>query len=307
MASGSGTGSSARVGVVTVSYGSEAVLPAMLDSIRTATSGPVEVVVVDNQPAGAVVRDLARKSGARYLARPDNPGYGGAMNAGAALLGDSVDWVLIANPDLVLAPGSIDALVKRGSSDPAIGSVGPLVREPDGMVYPSARAVPSLRNGVGHALFVNLWPNNPWTANYLDDNETSPTLKDAGWLSGSCVLVRRTAFDRLGGFDERYFMYFEDVDLGFRLGKNGYRNVYDPAAEVTHTGAHATGRESAAMVRAHHASARLFLQRKYPGVILWPVRVVLAVGLRLRSDLLTRRLRLAGADGARASEGISGG
>lgn len=295
MASGSSRGSSARVGVVTVSYGSEAVLPAMLDSIRAATVAPVEIVVVDNQPAGSTIRELAEGAGARYIARPDNPGYGGAMNAGAALLGDSVEWVLIANPDLILAPGSVDTLVERGETDLAIGSVGPLVREPDGTVYPSARAVPSLRNGVGHALFVNLWPNNPWTANYLDD-DSSPALKDAGWLSGSCVLVRRAAFDRLSGFDERYFMYFEDVDLGFRLGKNGYRNVYDPAAEVTHTGAHATGRESAAMIDAHHASARLFLQRKYPGVILWPVRVVLAIGLRLRSSLLTRRLKRAGAD-----------
>ena len=60
------------------------------------------------------------------------------------------------------------------------------------------------------------------------------------------MLVRRRAFDEIGGFDEGYFMYFEDVDLGFRLGKRGFRNVYDPSAEVTHSGAHATGRDGAA-------------------------------------------------------------
>lgn len=282
-------GASARVAVVTVSFGSEAVLPAMLTSIPAAADETVRVVVVDNRPSDAV-RTLAETAGATYLERSDNPGYGGAMNAGVATLPASVEWILIANPDLVLAPESLTRLVERGDSDPAIGSVGPLVREADGEIYPSARAVPSLRNGVGHALFVNLWPNNPWTANYRDDTQGTPVLKDAGWLSGSCVLVRRAAFDRIGGFDERFFMYFEDVDLGFRLGKAGYRNVYDPAAEVTHSGAHATGRDTSAMIRAHHASARLFIQRKYPGVILWPVRTVLAIGLRLRSDVITRRI-----------------
>jgi N-acetylglucosaminyl-diphospho-decaprenol L-rhamnosyltransferase len=298
MASGSGADASARVGVVTVRFGSDDVLPTMLASIPDAVGDAYEAVVVDNRPEGDAVRSVAEAAGARYLARSDNPGYGGAMNAGAALLGPSVEWVLIANPDLVLTPGSVARMVARGDTDPAIAAVGPLVRESDGAVYPSARAVPSIRNGIGHALFVNLWPNNPWTRNYLDDSPARPALKDAGWLSGSCVLVRRTAFEAIGGFDERYFMYFEDVDLGFRLGKSGYRNVYDPSAEVIHSGAHATGRDGAAMIRAHHVSARRFLSRKYPGPLLWPVRVVLAIGLRIRSDVITRRLERLGTDRA---------
>ncbi|MEO8263346.1 MAG: glycosyltransferase family 2 protein, partial [Pseudolysinimonas sp.] len=252
---------------------------------------PFEAVVVDNRPNDDSVRRLAESAGARYLSRPDNPGYGAAMNAGAALLSPTVEWVLIANPDLVLTPGSVATMAARAAGDPTIAAVGPLVRESDGSVYPSARAVPSIRNGIGHALFVNLWPNNPWTRNYRDDSPTTPALKDAGWLSGSCLLVRRSAFDAIGGFDERYFMYFEDVDLGFRFGRAGFRNVYDPAAEVTHSGAHATGRDGAAMIRAHHSSARRFLERKYPGAVLWPVRFVLGVGLRIRSDLITRRLQ----------------
>jgi N-acetylglucosaminyl-diphospho-decaprenol L-rhamnosyltransferase len=283
--------SGASIGVVTVSYGSEDVLPAMLASLPAAAGGPFESVVVDNLPASGGVPALAAAHGARYLARADNPGYGGAMNAGAALFGPEVEWVLLANPDLVLTPGSIARLRETGESDESIAAVGPLVREPDGGVYPSARAVPSIRNGIGHALFSNLWPDNPWTRRYMDSTRTSPVRKEAGWLSGSCVLVRRSAFEAIGGFDDGYFMYFEDVDLGFRFGKAGMRNVYEPAAEVTHTGAHATGRDSAAMIRAHHASARRFLSRKYPGPVLWPVRFVLSLGLRIRSDVITRRMR----------------
>ena len=84
-------------------------------------------------------------------------------------------------------------------------------------------------------------------------------------------------------------MYFEDVDLGFRLGRAGYRNVYEPSATVTHVGAHSTGTESAAWSRRHHASARRFLSKKYAGWWLWPVRVVLRVGLAIRSRAIQRR------------------
>jgi N-acetylglucosaminyl-diphospho-decaprenol L-rhamnosyltransferase len=90
-------------------------------------------------------------------------------------------------------------------------------------------------------------------------------------------------------------MYFEDVDLGYRLGRAGYRNVYQPASTVTHVGAHSTGSESARMVRAHHDSARRFLSKKYSGWWLWPVRATLRAGLALRSRSIVRSLRRDGA------------
>ena len=114
--------------------------------------------------------------------------------------------------------------------------------------------------------------------------------RDAGWLSGSCLLVRRSAFERIDGFDEGYFMYFEDVDLGYRFGLAGFRNVYQPDAEVTHVGGHSTRGESAAMVEAHHRSARRFVAAKYRGPLLAPVRWVLDAGIAVRSWLLRRRL-----------------
>ncbi|MBX3193998.1 MAG: glycosyltransferase family 2 protein [Microbacteriaceae bacterium] len=282
------------VGIVTVAYRSGRVLPAFLDSVPGAASGPLRVVVVDNDPSRGDARRLAEASGAGYVPLPSNPGYGGAVNAGVAAL-PGVEWILVSNPDVVLGEGVVDALLARAETDTGIGAVGPAVHNPDGSVYPSARAVPSLRTGVGHALFANLWQRNPWTQAYRRETDPSDQTRDAGWLSGSCLLVRRSAFDEIGGFDEGYFMYFEDVDLGYRLGKAGYRNVYEPAASVTHTGAHSTGSESARMVAAHHESARRFLSKKYSGWWLWPVRVALRAGLSLRSRAITRRLRRDGA------------
>lgn len=279
------------IGVVTVSYGSEEVLPGFLASVASASTQPLHIVVADNLAArGAAVKKMAGDAGAHYAAMTSNLGYGAAMNAGVKLLPPEVEWILLSNPDVVLSPGSADALVAAAEEDDSIAAVGPAILTSDGEVYPSARSVPSLRTGVGHALFVNLWVENPWTRAYRNDRATELVRRDAGWLSGACLLVRRSVFEQLGGFDSGYFMYFEDVDLGYRVGKAGFRNVYEPAAVVTHSGAHSTTTESGRMISAHHASARRFLSRKYSGALLWPVRVALTLGLQLRSALVRRRL-----------------
>jgi N-acetylglucosaminyl-diphospho-decaprenol L-rhamnosyltransferase len=282
----------ARVAAITVSYGSLEVLPTLLESIPVASKNRILVIVADNKARDDdSAADLSKEYGSGYVALPQNVGYGAAVNAAATTLPPSVEWILVVNPDVVLRPGSVDVLVAAGEEDESIGAVGPQTLTSEGEVYPSARSVPSLRTGVGHALFANLWLGNPWTRAYRNETSASPMRRDAGWLSGACVLVRRSVFDQVGGFDSSYFMYFEDVDLGYRLGKAGYRNVYEPQAVVTHTGAHATTSESERMISAHHDSARRFLGRKYSGAWLWPVRVTLATGLHLRSALVRRRLR----------------
>ncbi|WP_378147489.1 glycosyltransferase family 2 protein [Cnuibacter sp. UC19_7] len=280
-----------RVAVVTVSYGSESVLGPFLDSVRTASADPsgVVVVVADNKPVSpSPVEEIAAGHSATYLPLPSNRGYGGGMNAAVAALPPGVEWVLVSNPDIVLEPGSLDQLVAAGEASHDIGAVGPRVMT-DGAVYPSARAIPSVVTGAGHALLSRVWPGNPWTRAYRRDTSTEPVARDAGWLSGSCQLVRRTAFDAIGGFDESYFMYFEDVDLGHRLGRAGWRNRYEPSAIVAHSGAHSTEGESVAMLRAHHESAYRFMAARYPSWWQWPLRAALKAGLSLRLAVESRR------------------
>ncbi|BAU33141.1 glycosyltransferase family 2 protein [Microcella alkaliphila] len=282
-------GDAATLAVVTVAYRSDEVLPTFLRSIPPASSEPVTVVVVDNAPTAGDARSHAEECGAQYLALAANPGYGGAVNAAVKTLPASVEWILVSNPDVVLGAGAIDELLAAARASDRVGSAGPTVLGGDGALYPSARSVPSIRTGVGHALFGRVWPSNPWSARYLGTRRASDGTADVGWLSGSCVLVRRAAFDEVGGFDEGYFMYFEDVDLGFRLGRAGYVNRFVPGAVVTHTGAHSTsGDESARMIQAHHDSAKRFLAQKYPGRMLAPIRGMLGVGLDIRSAIARR-------------------
>ncbi|MEN0083826.1 MAG: glycosyltransferase family 2 protein [Leifsonia sp.] len=274
--------------VVTVSYNSSSQLDSFLSSLDEELRAGVTVVIADN--ASADIRsseEIARAHGARVLPLGENLGYGGAVNRAVASLPSTVDAVLICNPDVLVGEDALDALRARLDAEPTIGAVGPRILNEDGTLYPSARRIPSLRTGIGHALFVRVWPANPWTKAYRSENQVS--ARDVGWLSGACLLVRRSVFEELGGFDEGYFMYFEDVDLGYRIGRAGFRNRYEPAASVVHVGGLSTQAESRRMVRVHHASAYRFLANKYRGPLLAPVRAVLRAALAARAWLLTRR------------------
>lgn len=276
------------VTLITVSYGSREALRPLLESVREHYGAALRVVVADNKPDLDSVQELAAEFNAVYLPLPENPGYGAAINMAAARYAADAEWIFVCNPDLELSAGSIEALINTGREIPDAGIIGPEIHQPDGSVYPSARTVPSLRTGVGHALLVNIWPGNPWSAKY--HNEGTPGTRATGWLSGACLLIRGSVFRELGGFDDGYFMYFEDVDLGYRAGLAGYQNIYEPAAVVTHTGAHSTRSNSGKMLRVHHQSAARFLSKKYSHPLLWPLRVLLRAALTIRARLLTLKM-----------------
>lgn len=279
------------IAIVTVSYGSDDVLEAFLASVPAASTHTVRVVVADNKPGDpfGLIPRITMAAGAKYLPLPSNRGYGHAINAAVRSLPADVEWIVVSNPDVILAPDSIDVLLKSAGQAPSIAAIGPRILSANGEIYPSARKIPSLRSGVGHALLANLWPQNPWSRLYRRDDDIVPSRRDAGWLSGACLMVRRSVFDELNGFDESYFMYFEDVDLGYRIGQLGLRNVYEPAASVVHTGAHSTQGNAVRMIQAHHDSAMRFLSKKYSGRLLWPLRAALGTGLAVRARIAARQ------------------
>ena len=278
------------VRVVCVTYGPGPELEDFVVSLRAATTAPLEVVLVDNGGDRTVADRVAREHGCRVVGDGSNLGYGAGANLGAA--GAEQPWLVVANTDLVWHPGSLDALLEAGDRHTDAGSLGPALLNPDGTRYPSARELPSLTQGVGHALLGRLWPTNPWTAAYQRRQET--VLDDerpAGWLSGACLLLRREAFEQVGGFDESYFMFFEDLDLGERLGLAGWRNVHVPAAEVTHVGGTSWRHRPERMIRAHHASAAQYLCRRYHRWYQLPVRLAIRVGLAARQAVELRHAR----------------
>lgn len=278
--------------VVTVTYSPGPHLERFLASLSLATERPVRVLMADNGSTdGTPEAAVERYPNVRLFHTGANLGYGTAVNRAVAQLAESAeaddDWVIVANPDVQWGPGSIDALLDAAARWPRAGALGPLIRDPDGSVYPSARHLPSLVRGGMHAVVGPFWKRNPWTAAYRQERQ-EPSERVVGWLSGSCLLLRRSAFGQVGGFDERYFMYMEDVDLGDRLGRAGWLSVYVPSAEVLHHKGHSTGHDPASHLAAHHRSTYLFLADRHAGWSRAPLRWTLRASLALRSRLMVR-------------------
>ncbi len=277
--------------VVVVTYSPGPSLETFLSSLATATSAPYEVVLADNGSSDGVPQAAAHAAGVSLVSTGGNVGYGRAANVGAKAA--AAPWLLIVNPDVRWCePGALDVLICASERWTQGGAFGPAIVTPDGQLYPSARALPSLGRGIGHALAGWWWPTNPWTAAYRKE-DAAPAEGPCGWLSGSALLVRREAFEAVGGFDPQYFMYFEDVDLCDRLARAGWSSIYVPSSVVEHTGGHATRRDPVAMQRAHHASAYRYLADRYRGLGWAPVRLVLRLGLLARYYLSRVSVRTA--------------
>jgi N-acetylglucosaminyl-diphospho-decaprenol L-rhamnosyltransferase len=270
------------VAIITVSYNSSAQLASFLNSAVMTVAFPEQITVVDNNSADIDVTEaLTRKLGVRLLRLDTNVGYGSAVNKAVPGLPSSIQTLLVCNPDSELNPAAVSSLAEATQQE-KIGVVGPRILEVDGSVYPSARSIPSIRNGIGHAFFANIWQGNPWTKKYLSEAHLQNSRVETGWVSGACLATSRELFESVGGFDDHYFMYFEDVDLGYRLGKLGYRNIYLPDISVTHIGGESTKSVKKEMLKVHHESAMRFIRAKYSGPLWAPLRWIIRLGLAVR-------------------------
>lgn len=277
------------VAIITVSYNSSAQLADFLASALKSVASPSQIFVVDNNSEDIEVTEkLTKKLGVNLLKLDKNVGYGSAVNKAVPVLPAEFTSLLVCNPDSELNPETVSAL-RSAVQDNKVGVAGPRIYNEDGSVYPSARSIPSIRNGVGHAFFANIWLTNPWTKNYLSEAHLQNKTVSTGWVSGACLAVRRDLFTQVGGFDDHYFMYFEDVDLGYRLGKLGYTNLYVPEVSITHIGGESTKAIKKTMLRIHHESAMRFIHVKYKGILWAPVRGVIRLGLALRFWLQARK------------------
>lgn len=262
--------------------------------------GAAPIVVVENGDAGTAAAGLAELA---PPAHPDvtvlvpgrNLGYGAGANRGLAVLGGlpaPTPWVLVANPDLVVHPGALDVLRAALEARPAWALVGPRIYAENGEVYPSVRRFPSLVDAAGHALLALFNPENRFTKRYNPGAPAGDVVVEAGWISGSCFLARRSALEELGGFDESYFMYAEEMDLCWRAHQAGWGVGFAGAAAVTHVQGVSTSRHPYRMLVAHHRSALHFATRTMTGwrrAALPLAAVVLAVRLALASARLALR------------------
>lgn len=267
------------VSAVVVNYNARDHLLACVASLRA--EGVDDVVVVDNDSSdgsrGALeVADPA----ARIVATGANLGYGSAANRGAAVAGGR--RLLVCNSDVVLEPGAVKSLAAVLDAAPGVGIVGPRIESTDGTLYPSPRTFPDLGDALGHAFLGLVAPRNRFTRRYRMLDWDHARGRSVDWVSGSCFLAERATWDAVGGFDEDYFMYVEDVDLCWRLGRAGWRIGYEPGGRVVHALGGSSRLVPYRMIAEHHRSLLRFVSKSTVG----PRRAILpvvAAGLAVRT------------------------
>src|SRR5262249_38349000 len=151
-----------------------------------------------------------------------NDGFGAGINRAAQEAKHAVR-LFVLNPDTVLEGPILETLDRLMVDDPKIGVIAPLVRETDGSIQPSARAFPGWSTVLGgrSTWLTRALPSNPLSARNLLTGPHVKTPAAVDWVSGACMFIRRQAFDAVGGFDARFFMYWEDADLCRRLRAAG--------------------------------------------------------------------------------------
>jgi GT2 family glycosyltransferase len=281
------------VDVVVVNYNSGDFLTRCLASLEPGLQGlDWEATVVDNASTdGSERHALAIPERIRLMRIERNAGFGTAVNRAAAT--SSRPLLLLLNPDAELVPGTVEALIAEFDRTPDCAVVGPRILNADGTLQGSARRDPSWLTGLfGRSTgLTRLFPNSALARRAV----IHPVLRDgevsmpADWVSGACMLLRRATFDECGGFDQGYFLYWEDADLCRRLRRLGYDVRYRPSVFVRHVVGVSSDTARPLAIRAFHQSAARYYARHIARSV--PERWLASALLSVRREWLLWRLR----------------
>ena len=280
-----------ELAVVIVNFNSGGALPRTLASLPDGLAGVEwDAIVVDNASTDGSERALEAESRVRLLRQPANLGFAAGVNAGFSAT--TAPFVLVLNPDCRLQPGSGQCLLAEMQRWPDCAVLGPVVLDPSGSLQESARGDPNMLTGLfgRTALLSRLLPILPVVKRNLS---ASPLSKVSGpshpvdWVSGACMLLRREALDEVGGFDEGYFLYWEDADVCRRLRQAGWQVRYTTVSTVVHDVGQSSRNARALANREFHRSAYRYFatyvvpQQWHPARFL--ARTILTARARLKA------------------------
>ena len=286
----------ARLLVVLVNYNSGEHLGRCLSALRAALAGRAwSGVVLDNASTDRSASDTAAFAPeVELVALGANLGFSRAANLGAAR-GDA-DLVLFLNPDCRVQSGFLSPLVAELEAHPRASVVAPVVVNEDGSPQGNARGDPSMLTGLfgRTTLLSRMFPSARPTGRAVVRPSALPAGSagaEVDWVAGSCMLVRRAAFEQVGGFDERYFLYWEDADLCRRLRGAGWTIRIRADAQVVHIGALSSRTAKALAIGAFHRSAYLYYRTHVAPSPLDPRRwaAALLLAARLGVKLIANR------------------
>ncbi len=224
------------ISVIIVTYNSSACLATTIDSVIAHAAGvSLEIIVVDNaSPDGTAAVVAARYPALQLVRRARNDGLSAAINDGVAV--SQGTYIAVLNPDVRFESEVLGPLVAYLREHADAGVVAPRLLNDDGSVQLSCRAFPGYSTALfnRYSLLTRVLPRNRYSSAYLMSGFAHDAVRDVDWVSGAALMLPRTVFDAVGGWDAGFFMFNEDVDLCRRVHDAGYRVVYVPTAIVFH-------------------------------------------------------------------------
>lgn len=287
----------APVAVAVVSWNTRELLERCLESLADEVrGGRADVWVVDNGSSDGSAEAARRQAPWATVVEPaSNLGFGRAVNLVARRTRGP--WLMATNADIALDPGALETLLDAGE-DPGVGCVAPRLTLPGGETQQSVHPLPTVPFTL--AFNLGLHSLSPRLADRLclPHPRNAHRPRDVPWAIGACLLLRRTAFEAVGGFDERQWMYGEDLDLGWRLRQAGWRTRYEPRAAVRHESGAATRQAFGnAQVQEFMAATYAMLLRRRGFARAWATAAINVAGAAARlAWMVPLKARLA--DGA---------
>jgi GT2 family glycosyltransferase len=192
-----------------------------------------EVIVVDNASSdGSVEMVRAEFPEVRLIVNTINRGYAGGNNDGIAAA--TGRYVMILNPDTQVVGDALSTLVAHADLHPEAGVIGPQLLNPDGSVQPSRRRFPTLTTGLFESTWLQPVASRRVLRDYYMQDRSDSETQQVDWVIGACLLVRRDVIQQVGGLDEGFFMYSEELDWCRRIKQAGWKVMYLPDAKVIH-------------------------------------------------------------------------
>lgn len=249
-----------KVDVVVVAYNSRSHLRAAVQPLTK--DDWVAVVVVDNASADGSLETVADLH-VRTIRLEHNGGFAHGCNTGWR--DGEAPYVLFLNPDAVIDPASVLRLASVLEEEPGVGIVAPKIVDSEGRVDISLRRFPRARSTFAQALFLHrLFPRAAWVDEVVREPSAYESPGSAGWVSGACLMLRRVQLQELGGWDEGFFLYCEDIDICRRVHAAGLEVRFDPAAVAVHAGGASHPRAELLPVL---AASRIRYAAKHGGVV----------------------------------------
>jgi len=279
-----------QVSVVIVSFGTRDLTLAALESVRQAGETiRLEAIVVDNNSPDDSAKAIAREHPWAHLLRSaENRGFAAGANLGARAA--TGEWLVFLNSDARISREALVSLLDIAGTLPTPGAIGPWIEDSNGKPQPSVGHFYSIWRDFVRSFYLDRMFNTPrFEGLFIRPHRGQPRPVD--WVSGACLLIRRSTFDQVEGFDEAYFLYVEDMDLCFRLVRAGWVNYYVPQVSVLHELGKSSRRDRPLPLEGGNAP-EYFLRKFRPYYPVGLQRIFRAVGLLIWMVVLQYRINM---------------